>query len=107
VALVDQPQVSVATVQRIIDDFVTSGAPVVRPTWQGRGGHPIVVGAETFPHIVREPADSNTASVIGHFRARRRDVPAPDDSVLRDFDTPDDLARHSNRIESPRSDEPR
>jgi molybdenum cofactor cytidylyltransferase len=107
VALVDQPQVTVDIVRTLADDFVATGAPVVRPTWDGRGGHPIVLGAETFPHIVRQPADSNTAAVIGHFRGRRRDVPAPDDRVLRDFDTPDDLARDSTRLDSPRNDSPR
>jgi CTP:molybdopterin cytidylyltransferase MocA len=94
VALVDQPHASPELVRMLIEAFVASGAPIVRPAWRGRGGHPLLLSAETFAEIVHRPAEATTFDIVQKFRDRMIEVPAPDDSILVDFDTPEELAAH-------------
>src|SRR6185369_8612491 len=42
IALVDHPAVPHTVVSTIIEEW-TQGARIVIPTWQGRGGHPVLV----------------------------------------------------------------
>lgn len=93
VGLVDQPHVPPAVVGALIAEFEATGAPLVRPTWNGRGGHPILFSAGTFADILGRPPTATTYDIVRAIGDRRREVTAPDDSILTDFDTPQDLAR--------------
>ncbi len=93
IALVDQPQVPPAVVEALVGEFRSSGAPVVRPVWRGRGGHPILFSSETFARFLELPAASTSYQVVEEFRDRRRDIPAPDGSVVMDVDTPEEFTR--------------
>jgi CTP:molybdopterin cytidylyltransferase MocA len=93
VALVDQPSVSPDVVRALISEFEATGAPIVRPVWGGRGGHPLLFSAETFAHVLAAPASATAYDIVKIFRDRRRDVAAPDASVITDVDTPDDFSR--------------
>ena len=42
IALADHPAVPAAIVSTLIEEW-TKGARLVIPTWQGRGGHPVLV----------------------------------------------------------------
>lgn len=97
VTLVDQPHLSPEVVRALVAEWRDSGAPVVRPVWKGRGGHPILLAGPALEAIHRLGPESTTFDVVRQFVARRRDVSAPDDSILLDFDTPDDLARHREK----------
>lgn len=98
VALVDQPQIEIATVTRLLAAHVASGAPVVRPTFNGRGGHPFLIDACVFPRILTASADATTFTMLQFFRESFHEVPFENDSILIDFDTPDDLAREAPRF---------
>ena len=99
VALVDQPQIDSVLVRRLVQWRAQSGAPVVRPVWNGRGGHPMLLGSEVFPRILAAGPTETTFEMLQDFRAGHVDVPVEDDSILIDFDTPDDLARNSGRFD--------
>lgn len=94
VALVDQPHVAPEVVRALLAGWRESGAPIVRPVWNGRGGHPILLAGPALDEVRRLGPESTTYDVVQQFVTRRHDVSAPDDSILLDFDTPDDLARH-------------
>lgn len=99
VALVDQPQIDSALVQLLVSVRRESGAPVVRPTWNGRGGHPILIGAEVFGRILGAGPDETTFQVLAPFRGDYIDIPVEDDSILIDFDTPEDLSGSAARFD--------
>jgi CTP:molybdopterin cytidylyltransferase MocA len=102
VALVDQPHVASEVVARLVSEFQSSRAPVIRPVWKGRGGHPILLSSEAFPEV-KSPHTATLYDVVKKFRDRRRDVAVADSSILMDFDTPadlsrlDDLTKHSGK----------
>ena len=93
VALVDQPHVPSSVARDLIAEFRRSAAPIVRPVWNGRGGHPFLLSAETFPLLLRLPDTATPFEVVNNFHDRRRDVPSPDGSILEDFDTPEEYRR--------------
>jgi molybdenum cofactor cytidylyltransferase len=98
VALVDQPQLATDTIQRLIDAHRDTAAPVVRPTFNGRGGHPFLIDATVFPRILTAPPEATTFTMLQYFRESFHDVPFDNDSILIDFDTPDDLRRDASRF---------
>ena len=93
VALVDQPHVPAEVVSSLISEFEASRAPIVRPVWNGRGGHPLLFSREVFATIRSLPDSATAFDVVSAFRDRRRDVAAPDGSILDDIDTPEDFTR--------------
>jgi CTP:molybdopterin cytidylyltransferase MocA len=93
VALVDQPHVPAGVISDLLKEFERSAASVVRPVWNGRGGHPLLLSSETFEAILSLPRTATTWDVVRGFLDRRRDVPSPDDSVVTDIDTPEDFSR--------------
>jgi molybdenum cofactor cytidylyltransferase len=93
VALVDQPHVPARTGRALVQEFQATGAPIVRPVWQGRGGHPLLLSAETFPALLELPRTGTTYDLVKLFFPRRRDVASPDDSIVTDVDTPEDYSR--------------
>lgn len=92
VALVDQPQIPAAVVAALITRFAETRAPIVRPVHGGRGGHPILLSSETFPALLALPPTATTFDLVKAFADRREDVPVESEEVLRDFDTPEELA---------------
>jgi len=98
VALVDQPQTDGTLVRRLVSIRAQSGAPVVRPVWNGRGGHPLLLGSEIFSRIKAAEPTETLFEILQAFRSDRVDVPVEDDSILIDFDTPEDLVRNSTRF---------
>jgi molybdenum cofactor cytidylyltransferase len=97
VALVDQPDVPAETVRALVQEFQASGAPIVRPVWEGRGGHPLLLSSETFPSLLELPRSATSYDLVKLYLPRRRDVVSPDDSVVTDIDTPEDFSRLSEK----------
>lgn len=101
---VDQPQVSVRTVERLIEEFRAGGAAIIVPTCEGRRGHPVVFGRDTFPELLAAPLDGGARVVVRARPERVREVPVADPAVLQDIDTPqayEDLVRRSGPAGDP------
>lgn len=67
-------------------------ATVVLPSHGGRAGHPALVRRALFPAILALAPDEPLHAVVRAERARTHFVERPTDAVLRDLDTPADLA---------------
>jgi len=89
IALVDHPAVPSAVVSTLVD-FWQSGARIVIPTWQGRGGHPVLVDLTFKGELLNLPA---SGGLRAFFEAHRNDVkrvPVDSPFIARDMDTWDD-----------------
>jgi molybdenum cofactor cytidylyltransferase len=89
---VDHPLVEAATVDRLIEAFETSGAPLLVPLHSGRRGHPTLFSMGLAPEIDAAPAAEGARAVV---RAHARDVieVAVDDRwVAAGIDTPEAYA---------------
>lgn len=91
VALVDHPFVEASTVRALVDRFVSSRAPVVRPACRGRHGHPVIFARETFGALRSECRDGAKGVVRG-FAGRSVSVTVEDEGIWTDVDTPEEYA---------------
>lgn len=92
---VDIPHVRITTVERLIDAFDHTGAPIVLPKFGDRHGHPVIWSARLFHELA-----SSTAANLEGARAVRRahaaevvSVVVDDPAVIEDIDTPEDYER--------------
>ena len=92
IALVDHPAVPPDVVKTLISEW-TEGAKLIVPTWQGRGGHPVLVDLRWRHELETLDEASGLKSFFqSHADAVRR-VPVGSEYIARDIDTWDDYAR--------------
>ena len=89
IALVDHPAVPATVVKTILDEW-EKGARIVIPTWQSRGGHPVLVDLSFKPELLNLSANGGLRAFFDSHReaVRRRPVDSP--FIARDMDTWDD-----------------
>lgn len=90
---VDIPAVHPRTVRRLITDFAAGGALVVRPTHDGRAGHPTIFARALFHELSAPGLPRGAETVLMAHAARIRDVAVDDPGILLDVNTPADLER--------------
>jgi molybdenum cofactor cytidylyltransferase len=90
VTLVDVPLVSAATVRAVVDHYLASRAPVVRPTSGTRHGHPLLIDRALFDELRRaDPAEGAKPIVRAHATAVG-DLLIADEGAFTDIDTVED-----------------
>lgn len=97
---VDQPHVSVRTVELLVEEHRRGAGTVVVPTYHGRRGHPVLFGRDVFEDLRDAPLDLGARAVV---RAQQKkgklvEVPVADAAILDDIDTPEayeDMVRRS------------
>ena len=100
VTLVDRPPVQPATLQTlllafeaVIDRSNAQRKWAVVPEFNGKHGHPIVVGREMIEAFLRAPASSNAREVRRAHQQFIEYVPVDDPFVTLNVDTPEDYNR--------------
>jgi molybdenum cofactor cytidylyltransferase len=109
VTLVDLPLVRADTVAALIATWRASRAPVVRPRFGDRHGHPVIFDRAVFDALRAAPPDRGARALVHALGASVLDVPTLDEGVCIDIDTPDDYRRllDSLRIQDqPNADRP-
>jgi molybdenum cofactor cytidylyltransferase len=92
---VDAPMVTVATVATLIRVFNTTGAPIVRPRYQGRHGHPVVFSRAVFDELRRADLAVGAKAVLRNHQDAIANVDVDDAGVAGDVDTPEDYEKLS------------
>lgn len=97
---VDQPHVSVRTVELVLEEYRKGHASVVLPVCQGRRGHPVLFSRDVFEDLLNAPPDVGARAVVRaqEQAGRLLEVPVADPAILEDVDTPEayeDLLRRS------------
>jgi len=93
VAPVDAPLVQPATVRALLTAFAARHAPIVRATYRGRHGHPVVFGRVVFDALRHADPSLGAKSVVRSHAADAVDVEVDDPAVVHDIDRPDDYVR--------------
>jgi molybdenum cofactor cytidylyltransferase len=86
--LVDHPAVCAETVTRIMATYRQSGAPVVIPTYQGRRGHPVLIGRQVFAELLGLACDAGADSVVRRYLPATQFVEVEDEGIVVDVDDP-------------------
>ena len=91
VALADMPFVQVATLRSVADALAT-GAALAAPFHNGQRGHPVAFAARWRDQLLALTGDEGARAVVGNNRGLLSRIDTADAGVLRDVDTPQDLA---------------
>jgi len=103
VTLVDRPPASSAVLSALISAFLAAplGIWAVVPEYQGKHGHPVVLGREMIEAFLKAPPTA-TARDIEHQNLQHiRYLPVDDPAVTLNVDTPEDYAALSAPAAAP------
>ena len=91
VALADMPFVRRSTIAAV-RDALAGGAPLVAPYFRARRGHPVGVAGVFYEDLLGLRGDQGARALLAANEARLRKIAVGDPGVIRDIDTPGDLA---------------
>jgi len=89
IVLVDHPAVPSAVVSTLFESW-QRGARIVIPTWQGRGGHPVLVDLSFKAELLNLPVSGGLRAFFEAHRNAVKRVPFDSPFIARDMDTWDD-----------------
>ncbi len=93
VVLADQPFVSPATLDQIINQYRESEGQIVIPMYRGFRGNPVLLDRSVFPEVMSLSGDIGCRAIFGDHLDGIVKVAVDDIGILLDIDTPEDLAR--------------
>jgi molybdenum cofactor cytidylyltransferase len=94
---VDTPLIQPDTVRALLTIFATRRPPIVRATYHGRHGHPVIFGREMFEALRHADLAIGAKAVLRAEAARLVDVEVDDPGVVHDIDEPGDYVRVFNQ----------
>lgn len=89
-ALGDQPLVNSQTINRLIEEFYKHDKGIAVPTYQGRGGHPIIFASKYKKQLLKLRGDVGGRQIIEDHPDDVLEVAVDSESIVADFDTTDD-----------------
>jgi molybdenum cofactor cytidylyltransferase len=70
---------------------IASPSSILIPTFEGQRGNPVLWGRDHFASLTRLQGDVGARMIFQQLATHILQISWPDDSILRDFDTPDTL----------------
>lgn len=89
IVLGDQPQITPAIINQLIETYRESSKPIVVPLYEGIRGNPVLFDASLFPELEAVRGDQGAREVVVKDPGRVESVPFPFPMPL-DVDTRDD-----------------
>lgn len=89
IALVDQPAVPATVVTHLIAEW-QKGAKIVIPTWQDRGGHPVLMDLSFRSALLSLDQTGSLRELLKTHQSEVKRLPVDSRFVARDMDTWDD-----------------
>ena len=91
---VDRPVPSIATLDYLVSAFNSRGRGIwsVVPEYQGKHGHPIVIGREMIEAFLKAPFSATARDVEHANQQRILYTPVEDPTVILNINTPEDYA---------------
>jgi molybdenum cofactor cytidylyltransferase len=90
IGLADMPWIATATLQRVAAEC--DEARICVPTFHGQRGHPVAFGSRYRDALLSLSGDTGARSIIESNSQQVDEVETTDAAILRDVDTPADLA---------------
>ena len=107
IALVDHPAVPASVVSTLVENW-QQGSRLIVPTWNGRGGHPVLVDLSFKPELLNLDATGGLRALFDAHQTAVARVPVDSPFIARDMDTWDDyLSLHQEVIGKPAPEPPR
>jgi len=93
VLLGDQPGISAAVMDRVLEAWAAGPASIAVAAYEGRRGHPLVFAAAHRAEVLSQFDEVGLRGLAHAHAGEVVEVPCPSVEVLIDVDTPDDYAR--------------
>jgi molybdenum cofactor cytidylyltransferase len=93
IILGDQPFTSPQTLDRIIQAYRDTGAPIVIPTWQGTRGNPVLLDRSLFSEALALQGDIGCRAIFSRHLEEILNVEVEENGVLLDIDDRADYER--------------
>jgi len=107
ITLVDHPAVPPTVVSTLIENW-QQGSRLIVPTWNGRGGHPVLVDLSFRRELLDLDATGGLRTLFDAHQTAVARVPVDSPYIARDMDTWDDyLTLHQEVIGKPAPEPPR
>jgi CTP:molybdopterin cytidylyltransferase MocA len=87
IALVDYPAVPSRAIRQLLDARMRTGARLIVPEWEGRGGHPVLIDLAFREELLRLDAQGGLRALFDAHRGEVLRVPVETPFVTRDMDT--------------------
>lgn len=91
--LVDIPMLAPTTIAQVVDAWRRTRAPIVRPAYGNRRGHPVIFDRAVFDELRRAPVESGARVVVSAHYDQVVNVAVDDPGCVVDIDTPDEYRR--------------
>lgn len=91
VALADMPFVRPASIAAV-REALEHGAALAAPYFRSRRGHPVGISARFYDSLVELRGDEGARELLAQNEKQLVKIPVGDPGVIRDIDTPEDLA---------------
>jgi molybdenum cofactor cytidylyltransferase len=91
IALADMPFIRSSSIEAV-RDALASGAPLAAPYFRARRGHPVGLSARFRAELEALQGDEGARKILAAHQSNIVKVPVGDPNVIRDIDTPGDLA---------------
>lgn len=95
----DQPLVSLATIESLLEAYRQQQSPIIQPVFAGRRGNPVLFGRETYAHFAALADDQGARALFKLYGGRVRQLPVPDPYIHFDIDTEADYL-HLQQLEA-------
>jgi molybdenum cofactor cytidylyltransferase len=93
IALCDQPAIPPAVISFLIKEWRRTGAPLLVPESEGRGGHPVLIDGRFREELLKLDPERGLRSLFDVHREAVRRVAVASPFVARDMDTWQDYVR--------------
>ena len=90
IALGDQPAVTAKEIECVIAAHRRTGARLIVPVWQGRGGHPVLVSASLRASLLNLDSTRGLRALFDAHAGEVLRLPVESEYVARDMDTWED-----------------
>jgi molybdenum cofactor cytidylyltransferase len=92
VLLADQPFITSAVIDGLIDLHEQTHARIVRPRYGGQPGNPVLWGEGLFPELLEQTGDQGGRALLQKYRDEITWLDLPDATLQTDVDTPEAYA---------------
>jgi molybdenum cofactor cytidylyltransferase len=96
ISLVDQPQIGPSVIDQLIDVYENARPRIIIPTFDGKGGHPIILDLSLKQEILEMDQSVGLRQVISVHSSEIARVEVFSHDVVEDCDLPEDYERIRN-----------
>jgi len=91
--LVDHPTVKVQTLLEMLNAWDGNADTIVRPRYEGRGGHPVLLGKSWIDRVFNLPDSSNMREALNANSTSVKELSVSDPGICTNIDTPEDYQK--------------